>query len=77
MNALLDFFYNLLALSNPLWYYWPLAIVIGIVYKTTQYDRPRDIAKGVLHFMIHVTLFMLALAVVLVVVTDFWPRLHF
>ncbi|MBN2582782.1 MAG: hypothetical protein JXL80_06905 [Planctomycetes bacterium] len=56
---------KLFAASNPLWYYYPLAIVVGIVYKTTQYDDPKAIAKGVLHFFLSVTAFMLILAVVL------------
>jgi len=57
------------ALSNPLWLYWPLVVIIGIVYKTAQYDTPRDIAKGTLHFIGSVSLFMLILAVVLFVAT--------
>ena len=40
-----EFLAKLLAPSNPLWYFWPLAFVIGAVYKTTQYDKPRDIIK--------------------------------
>jgi ABC-type dipeptide/oligopeptide/nickel transport system permease component len=68
--TLAEFFAKLFAAGNPLWYYYPLAIIIGIVYKTTQYDKPRDIAKGVVHFFFSVTAFMVALAVVLYAVTE-------
>jgi len=67
-----DIVARLFALDNPLWYYWPLAVVIGAVYKTTQYDKPRDIAKGTLHFVGSVTGFMLLLAVVLYAVTEWF-----
>lgn len=64
---------KLAAAGNPLWYYWPLAVVVGIVYKTAQYDTPRDIAKGVGHFLLSVTGFMLILAVVLYGVSEWIP----
>jgi predicted phage tail protein len=60
-----SFFAHLFAPSNPLWFYYPLAIVIGVVYKTTQFDAPAAIFRGVLHFLFSVTLFMIGLAVVL------------
>lgn len=66
---MIDLLARLFASSNPLWYYWPLAVVIGIVYKTTQYDQPKDILKGTAHFIGSVTGFMLILAVALFAVT--------
>jgi hypothetical protein len=60
-----DFFAHLFAPSNPLWFYYPLAIVIGLVYKTTQFDTPAAVLRGLGHFLLSVTLFMIALAVVL------------
>ena len=68
---MIEFLGRLFAAANPLWYFWPLAIVIGAVYKTTQYDKPRDIIRGTLHFVGSVTAFMLVLAVVLFAV-DAW-----
>jgi hypothetical protein len=62
---MIDLLAKIFAASNPLWYYYPLAIVVGIVYKTTQYDKPRDIAWGVLHFFVSVTGFMILLAITL------------
>ena len=62
---MLDFLAHFFALSNPLWYLWPLVLVIGAVYKTTQYDKPKDILKGTLHFVGSVAGFMLLLAIVL------------
>jgi hypothetical protein len=61
---------DLFAAGNPLWYYYPLAVVIGIVYKTTQYDTVRGVVKGVVHFLVSVTLFMIALAVALYAVSE-------
>lgn len=69
---MVDFLGKLFALSNPLWYYWPLAVVIGVVYKTTQYDCPKDILKGTAHFLASVTGFMLLLAVVLFAVVEWF-----
>ena len=66
---MIDLLASLFAPSNPLWFHWPLAVIIGIVYKTTQYDRPRDIVKGTLHFIGSVTGFMLILAVALFALT--------
>ena len=56
---------KLFALGDPLWYYWPLVIIVGLVYKTTQHDDPRAIGRAVLHFAISVTALMLVLALVL------------
>lgn len=66
----MDWLPRVFALDNPMWYYYPLALVVGLVYKTTQYDRPRDIARGVLHFFASVTGFMILLAIVLYVVSE-------
>jgi hypothetical protein len=62
---MIDLLTKLLAVSTPLWYYYPLVVVVGIVYKTTQYDDPKSIARGVVHFVLSVTGFMLLLAVAL------------
>lgn len=64
-----NFLAHLLAPSNPLWFYYPLALVIGLVYKTTQFDTPAAILRGLVHFLLSVTLFMIALAVVLYAVS--------
>jgi hypothetical protein len=71
---MIDFLARLFALSNPLWYYWPLVVVIGVVYKTTQFDTLKDIARGTLHFIGSVTLFMLALAIVLLIMTNWFAH---
>lgn len=68
----LNFFVNFFAFSNPLWYFWPLAVVIGAVYKTAQYDTPRDIVKGTIHFVASVAGFMLLLAVALYAVAHWF-----
>ena len=65
----MDLVAKLFSLSNPLWYYWPLVVIIGAVYKPTQYDKPKDILKGTAHFIGSVTGFMLLLAVALYAVT--------
>jgi hypothetical protein len=65
-----NLFAHLFAASNPLWFYYPLALVIGVVYKTTQFDTPAAIFRGVLHFLLSVTLFMIALAVVLYAISQ-------
>ncbi len=65
-----DFLSKLFAASNPLWYYWPLGLVVAIVYKTTQYDDPKSIARGVGHFLVSVTAFMIVLAVVLYALSE-------
>ena len=67
---ILDFLSNLLAADNPLWYCYPLVLVIGLVYKATQYDRPKDVALGTLHFFVSVTVFMIVLAVSLYGVSE-------
>ena len=67
-----EFLAKLLSVSNPLWYFWPLAFVIGAVYKTTQYDKPRDIIKGTLHFVGSTALLVLVLAVVLLALTEWF-----
>ena len=64
---------RLVAIDNPLWYYYPLAIVVGVVYKTAQHDKPKDILKGAGHFFLSVTVFMLILAIVLYAVSEWIP----
>jgi fluoride ion exporter CrcB/FEX len=36
--------------------------VVAVVYKTTKFDQPREIALAALHFFVSVSLGMLALA---------------
>ena len=64
---------KLFAADNPLWYYYPLAVVVGLVYKTIQHDHPKDVLKGVVHFVVSVTVFMLVLAVVLCAASEWMP----
>jgi len=66
-----EFFVKLLSLDNPLWYYYPLCLVVGIVYKMTKFDRPRDIIYAALHFFVSVTLGMLALSLVLYLISQY------
>jgi hypothetical protein len=68
-----DILTKLVAPDNPLWYYYPLAVVVGIVYKTAQHDKPKDILKGAGHFFLSVTGFMLILAIVLYAVSEWIP----
>ena len=39
-----------------------LCAVVAVVYKTTKFDQPREIARAALHFFVSVSLGMLALA---------------
>jgi hypothetical protein len=61
-NAVVGFFWHFFAASNPLWWYYPLCAVVAVVYKTTKFDQPREIALAALHFFVSVSLGMLALA---------------
>jgi hypothetical protein len=70
-DALGGFFAHLLALSNPLWLYYPLCAVAAIVYKATKFDEPRRIAIAALHFFVSVTIGMLVLGVVCYVITRY------
>jgi len=63
-EAIGNFFVNLVALSNPIWLYYPLCAVAAVVYKATKFDQPRDIARASVHFFFTVTLGMLTLALV-------------
>ena len=66
-----EFLANLFSFSNPLWYYYPLCLVIGAVYKMTKFDRPGDIIYATLHFFISVSLGMLALSVALYLIVEY------
>jgi hypothetical protein len=57
------FFEHLLALSNPLWLYYPLCATAAVVYKATKFDEPKKIARAALHFFLSVSVGMLVLAV--------------
>jgi hypothetical protein len=67
---MLELLGRIFALDNPLWYYWPLIVLVGIVYKATQYDNPRQIARNVAHFVASVTAFMLLLAVLVFAMSE-------
>lgn len=69
LPAIGSFFAHLVAPSNPLWYYWPLVVVIGAVYKTTQFDDPGRIVRSTIHFVISMSLLMLVLSLVLLVMS--------
>ena len=58
---MLELLGRIFALDNPLWYYWPLIIIVGIVYKATQHDDGRQIARGAAHFVVSMTVFMVVL----------------
>ena len=57
--------------DNPLWLYYPLCLVVAVVYKATKFDDPKAIARAALHFFVSVTLGMLALAVVFYLIARF------
>ena len=63
-EALGHFFEHLLAVSNPLWLYYPLCAVAAVVYKATKFDDPRKIARSALHFFLSVSAGMFVLATV-------------
>jgi len=68
-EAIVNFFAHLVALSNPLWAYYPLCAVAAVVYKATKFDEPRRILRASLHFFLWVTGGMFALAVVFYLIT--------
>ena len=69
LEALGLFFVNLLSLSNPLWFYYPLCAVVAVVYKATKFDSPREIAWAALHFFITVSLGVIALSLLFYVLS--------
>ena len=68
-EAIVNFFAHLVALSNPLWAYYPLCAVAAVVYKATKFDEPRRIALAAAHFFLSVTAGMFALAIVSYLIT--------
>ena len=62
LHALGHFFVSLVSLSNPLWLYYPLCAVVAVVYKMTQFEKPRDIARAAVHFFVTVSLGVIALS---------------
>lgn len=68
-EPLVNFFAHLVALSNPLWAYYPLCAVAAVVYKATKFDEPRQIARAAAHFFLSVTAGMFALAAVFYLIT--------
>jgi len=70
-DVVTSFFAHLIRADNPLWLYYPLCVVVAVVYKATKFDEPKAIARAALHFFLSVTLGMFALAVVFYVVARF------
>ncbi|MBL7139922.1 MAG: hypothetical protein ISS74_03350, partial [Planctomycetes bacterium] len=54
-----------------LWLYYPLCLVVAVVYKATKFDDPKKIAKAAAHFFVSVTLGMFALALVFYLISRF------
>lgn len=69
--SFLNFFVDLFSLSNPLWYFYPLCMVVAVVYKMTKFDKPREIILAASHFFFSVMAGMLALSVVLYLVSEY------
>jgi len=67
-SQVIGFFEHLMALGNPIWWYYPLCAVVAVVYKATKYDDPKQIALTALHFFITVSLGMFALALAFYVI---------
>jgi hypothetical protein len=70
-QAMTAFLAHLVSGDNPLWLYYPLCLVVAIVYKATKFDEPKAIVRAALHFFVSVTLGMLVLAVVFYLVARF------
>ena len=68
-DVVYGFFAHLFSPSNPLWLYYPLCAVVGVVYKATKFDEPRKIAYQALHFFGSVSLGMLALALAFYIIS--------
>ncbi len=70
-QAVASFFADLVSADNPLWLYYPLCLVVALVYKATKFDDPKRIVRATLHFFVSVTLGMFVLAVVFYLVSRF------
>jgi hypothetical protein len=70
-DAVASFFAHLVRADNPLWLYYPLCLVVAVVYKATKFDEPKQIARAAMHFFVSVTLGMFVLAVVFYLVSRF------
>ena len=71
-DAVTGFFADLFSADNPLWLYYPLCLVVAVVYKATKFETPKAIARAALHFFLSVTAGMLALAVVFYLIARFF-----
>ncbi|MFO8012788.1 MAG: hypothetical protein R6X20_05715 [Phycisphaerae bacterium] len=71
-DAVASFFAHLFSSDNPLWLYYPLCLVVAVVYKATKFDEPKAIARAALHFFVSVTLGMFALAIVFYLIARFF-----
>jgi len=69
-NALGSFFADLVSGNNPLWLYYPLCLVVGLVYKATKFDTPKKIVLAALHFFVSVTAGMLFLGLILYLISE-------
>jgi len=70
-EAVTSFFAHLVSAENPLWLYYPLCVVVAVVYKATKFDDPKRILRAALHFFVSVTLGMFALAIVFYLIARF------
>jgi len=60
-ESLANFFEHLFSPGNPLWLYYPLMAVVAVVYKTIQFDTPREITKASFHFFVSASLGLFAI----------------
>jgi len=70
-QAVTAFFADLTSAENPLWLYYPLCLVVAVVYKATKFDDPKRIVLAALHFFVSVTLGMFALAILFYFIARF------
>ena len=70
-EAVASFFANLVSPANPLWLYYPLCLVVAMVYKATKFDDPKRIVRAALHFFLSVSLGIFALAIAFYLISHF------
>ena len=70
-TAIGSFLAHLVSADNPLWLYYPLCLVVGLVYKATKFDGTKKIILAALHFFASVTVGMFLLGLVLYAVSAF------
>jgi len=70
-QAVASFLADLVSADNPLWLYYPLCLVVALVYKATKFDDAKRIVRAALRFFASVTLGMFVLAVVFYLISRF------